>query len=436
MGVRLLALASALVSSGCTTVATRMAVSPPGVNRTSFRECLLDEGFYSPDALTGIARHDSDYRHAGDVRPVVPVRRIDILQASDVRFLATAAQVIRAGLMPRVAYWRYGRDPAPAGHRAGIERPYVQLPAPPPFPGPTDMPDYFPQRYAEPGQPLRPDWRLNRFLDCYVAPVGEEQGADKRPLDGDEDVEGRLLRGHVLVALLAQFGTDLVTSHASGKQVGQAERLLGHVRDAELALRSESAVMNGAHLAGGIAAGALAAAAGDGSGVDAAAASAAAPGAVAEVATIDRPGERQPELRWRSMATRLLRVFQVGVDIQLIDAQQTLDRARNLLAAFSGAGAADFLPILKDAVSGFAALQRTQIYADAGLRDARETLAVHRVGARRTPTGFRYRVEATRQGWLLWDRQLEASCHVLATVAKRENARCVPTTEQMTAADP
>ena len=307
--------------TGCTTLGSGIAVAPPGVASNLFRECLLDRGFYPSPAPAKDA----------------------LLAQSAGAFAVGAAANIADGLMPTLAYT------------------------------PSSDATYTVAAH---------DWRLNRFLDCYVGPVG------------DEDNEGRLLRAHILLVLMAKFGAELVLSHANGQQVAQAERLLGHVADAELALRGASRIM-------------------------------AEPAASGQI-TIDDPTDgMQTTLRWRAFASRLLRVFQVGVDDERIDAQQSIDRGANLVAAFSGSSP-DFSLLLRDGLTGAIAVQGIRLYGDAYLRDARETLAMSRRATTVENGNFTYDAATIRQGWKIWDAELTTTCATLATVARTDDPGCLP----------
>lgn len=310
--------------AGCTTLGSGIAINPPGIARNAFRECLLDRGFYPSPAPS----HDA------------------LLAQSAGTFVIGATANIADGLMPTLAY------------TPGSNSPYTTA---------------------------AHDWRLNRFLDCYVGPVE------------DEDSEGRLLRAHILLVLMAKFGAELVLSHTSGRQVAQAERLLGHVADAELALRSASRIM-------------------------------ADPAASRQLIVADSAGAMQTDLRWRAYASRLLRVFQVGVDDERIDAQQSIDRAGNLVAAFGGSSP-DFSLLLRDGLAGAIAVQGIRLYGDAYLRDARETLAMTRRVTTTDGGNFTYDVATIRQGWKVWDDELAATCATLATIARKDDPGCLPKTQ-------
>lgn len=506
--VLILASGAPLLLSGCVTLASGVAVSPPDINKISFRECLLDRGFYSYDPLTGIALLDWRYRHdpaRGDRRKDKPRDQLDRyrwLEQSDAEFVLQAAERISSGVLPAQEYrdWRTAgrsravRDgsAAPAGRLSladyGSNYPYVSQGAPQRYPVPRNPSDPVPGPDGSPSLAYEggTNWRLNRFLDCYIAPVGiralayEEEdparserssddgsaGASKRagpaagggehdPADmaddgepaglrehGDMDVEGRLLRGHILLALLAQYGTELVVSRPSRRQVAQAELLLGHIKDAETSLRKGSIVVDAKQRAyvaklKGVLTGLDAAGTEiDLTPPDAKAAPAAAPAKkplpeVAKLSLADPRVELQIALVWKEYTTRVLRIIQVGVDIQRIDAEQTLDRFGNLLAAFSGAGGG-FQAILEDGLSGIVTVQKVRLYGGAYLRDARASLAVARSTTKYEGARWTYDVPALTREWKLWDAEIDRACQVLATVAKKDpaGAACIPAPDE------
>lgn len=428
-------LATSVSLGGCTTIGSGVVTGPPGINKYAFRECLLDNGFYSHQALSGIAAADWRRRHqdpkfaARDLRHPTPEART-LLEESSANFVLRSSKIIANGLMPSLQYWQPGdrRSGTGAAETSGAAAfddtrgeedhgrnlPYVLMPAPRDYPEhPQNGIDDFAKGGAD-----RPDWRLNRFLDCYIAPVGAPdalKAATGVPglsaQNGDDDIEGRLLRAHILLTLLTRFGTQLIVSHPGKKQVTQAELLLGHVAEAEKALRSASLVWN-AELRAQAAGTRLLTVDDQAGGHD-----------IDKASTLtlsDGIDDLQPVLRWYGYTTRLLRVFQIGVDIERIDLQQSLDRASNIVAAFSTPIKGAFNAILKDSLAGIATVQEIRIYGDAYLRDARETLSVHRRFTKRDPSAWRYDVRSLRAGWTLWDAELTRSCLVLATVAQKE----------------
>lgn len=442
--------AAALALAGCTTVATGVLADPQGVNPHSYRWCLARNGFLTDHALVGMAGQDYARRHAADrPRAASPV---DLTRVDDARFVALTARIIRDGLFPHL---QYGGDlvatpaAAPGAYVAEAvrSRPYMvneegasydkdrSTLVPPPV-----------------GTPSRPDLPVNRFLDCYLAPVGLDEG--EFSATGDYDLEGRLLRAHVLLAMLTAYGAELVTSRASSRQPEEAARLLGHVRDAELSLRAASVVMNpnlrqwafNARRLRTIAP-AKPAGAKNGAGKkdrpptpaeSAAPKDGAAADPVADAVAIDVPLDRAgatPLLRWQSYATRLLRVFQIGVDITVIDAHRSLDAITNVIAASEHPNPAALNAVVKEAVAGMATVQKVQIYGDAMRRDAAETLAEHRLALTTAPAilvgsatlpAWRIDVPAETLRWQVWDARLDGECRLLASVAKQTAAGCIP----------
>jgi hypothetical protein len=142
--------------------------------------------------------------------------------------------------------------------------------------------------------------------------------------------------------------------------------------------------------------------------------------------TVNDPANgMQTILRWRAFASRLLRVLQVGVDDERIDAQQSIDRGANLVAAFSGSSP-DFSLLLRDGLSGAITVQGIRLYGDAYLRDARETLAMIRRTTTADGGNFTYDVATIRQGWKIWDEELATTCATLAAVARKDDPGCLP----------
>ncbi len=412
MLIRLLVIASTVpMLAGCSTLSSRVLTQPPGIHEASFRECLLTGGFFSPTALVGAAKADYRLRHSEDVK--VRPTRSEYVMMPRARFLASTTDVLYADFFPHLQFagGDLGREPDVERDllNVGINRPYGENLAPPP---------YRPEGYgagetSEPSERDRPDVKVNRFLDCYIAPVGHALTPADRSMDvdGDADLEGRLLRAHVLLALLASYGAELTVSHASSRQADLAARLLHHVRDAEVELRGASQTMNPKlreRISG--------------------------KGAKAILYDGDPTRREVPTLRWYDNATRILKLFQVAYDTQVIDGYQSLDRATNLLTAFSRPTPGAFRSILQDALKGLASLQKVQLYGDAMLRDGRETLAWHRrkLGAR-NGTVFVLEPTEAEARWRLWDRRIAASCSLLAQVAKEADGGCIPEQAAMNA---
>lgn len=446
------------IVSSCTTLATKITVAPPGINRFSFRECLYRQGFFAGTALTDLSATDFNYRRALETQaalaqgrhlppppdlPDGPLKRINGM--SDAAFVFETASILHASLFPHLQYNDVGDHRPFAGDAVVADpvynRPYV-----------ADLWATGDGRYETtapgPAMPHRLDFKVNRYLDCYLGPVGTDEEVS---VTGDYDREGRLLRAHMLLAMLTAYGTELVTSAPGKQQTAQAATLLAHIRDAELALRSSSAIMNEAlretydtmKTTDGLPVvsdpdARPAAAATPAIPIPIPAAPAPAPAnpianATRLVEPFDRGGQF-PGLRWYDYATRLLRVFQIGVDVEVIDARQSLDRITNVIGAFSHPTPAAATSVLKDALKGLGTVQKVQIVGAALRLDSGETLAEHRVATHtRMTTGpqshleWVYDVRADQRLWQSWDTDLDRSCKLLANVAKQSDAGCIPT---------
>lgn len=419
-------LTGSFVLASCTTIATGVTSHPPGIHPGSFRECLLDNGFFTPTALAGTSKRDFEDKHVEDKGATKS--RKDIMGLPGPEFTALTARIMRNDLMPHL---QYGGETANGDLlNPSLNRPYAEN-----IEGPGYAEGGFSRRTAPDtgGDKALAEIAVNRYLDCYLGPVGHESQSDALNAgklaanDGDDDIEGRMLRAHILLTLAANYGAELLSSRPSANLASRAERLLTHVRDAEEAIRLSSPVMNSAMRA---------------------------TFADAGLASMDNKTGilKMPEkasttsqisLRWHDTATRILRVFQVAADIEMIDARQSLDRAKNLLAAFNQPSTLLFEGVLKDALKGFGTIQKVRLFGDAMLRDARESLAVHR---RRLCTAggscsgeFVYSLPPAgtqaegvdERMWLLWDRELARACTVIASAAKKDDASCIPDNDQV-----
>lgn len=405
----------------CTTLASGVLSGPPGIHSASFRECLLANGFFTRTALQGIAAEDYKARHKDGTKHS-PDRKA-ILQMSDPDFIALTSRTIHNNFLPHL---QIGEDKL-ALIDPSRSRPYGQNIASGPYPEAGIAEQEIP---ATGNDSQRPEIAINRYLDCYIGPVGHETpGEAGRPgllatNDGDADLEGRLLRAHILLSLSASYGAELLASRPAPNLTNYAERLLEHVASAEMAIRLASPVMN-RHVRAGLPSG-----------------GASLPGLAADGSRVtlfrNPPLTEQVNLRWAENTTRILRVFQVAVDIQVIDGRQSLDRATNILAAFTNPTTAKFGAVLKDALRGFGTIQKVRFYGDAMLRDARETLAAHRNGIS-GGTDFTYALPKTPEKgsaeylWRLWDRPLTKACTIIASSARIERG-CIPSDQDMESA--
>lgn len=432
-------LAIALLLGSCTTLSTGILASPPGVNHYSFRECLLDDGFFTPSALAGIAKQDYQQRHMGDAS-FTPTRAA-YLEMSNLGFIRVTATRFFDGLL---SHQQFGDDlqGGPGDTNRSLldtqgDRPYgVNIAGERPYPA-AGFPNAEPP--ASDSDANLPENQMNRYLDCYIAPVGPENVDSHpgllNPNEGDYDIEGRLLRAHILLAMLAQYGTNLVISHSSPKQPAYAAMLLKDITNAEMELRLASPVMNTDVLAKYqiIPKPEIAQTDDHGKTITT---------TTAISYLTDDFGGAQQTLRWDEQVTRILRVFQVAQDDELIDAKQSLDRLTNIIAAFSKPTLGAFKGLLTDSLKGLGSMQKVALYGDALLRDGRETLAVHRRRVMRMDAANQVvtgagpfaslaikgdpAIAAAKRGWTLWDGQIRDACTVLTAIAKDQSSNCIP----------
>ena len=215
---------------------------------------------------------------------------------------------------------------------------------------------------------------LSGYLDCLLG------------VAADENESAQLLRGHVMLTLMAQYGAEIVTASRSDRQPAQALRLISHVREAELLLSAGSDALAPA-----------------GSSVP-------------------------PHLEQFWLASRIASVLQVAIDIETIYARRSLDTASNLLAALGSgpAAAGQAQQLLAQAGKGLALTQRSRLYGAAFIADSRSSLMS--IGAEK-PTS---EVKSVVAQWGLWSARLDAACTDLAAAAKLSDPSCRPTQSAVT----
>lgn len=207
------------------------------------------------------------------------------------------------------------------------------------------------------GEQSRTTVTLDDFLDCAVGPVDER------------NLEARLLRGHVIVAMLAQYGAFNVRFREYDQKRDDATALLAHIEEAERQLRSASAV---------------------------------------------RPWGGEPPQKTVTPTVdkvrRTVAVLQVAIDAE----RPTIRRARgevlDLVAASSGSPGAIRTAVL-DALTGLSKLARITLYGKAYLIDSRRFF--EELNARGDPAT----VVPTAADWEGWDRVLVNACGQLGETA-------------------
>ena len=229
--------------------------------------------------------------------------------------------------------------------------------------------------------PISDPGPIHKFLDCYIAKVDPQ------------DLEGRLLRGHILVVLLAQYGTETLIVRDRSAKPQDATRLIADIGRAELAL---------------------------------AAASPAAMAARYKVA-FDGEAERQ-ELRARAMlvdmphfrnARRTAAILEIGIDIERVNSREFLYVAKSLFTAVTTKSITALTDVLQSVVQGLLIAMNVDWYGTAFLRDAQLALA--------NPPAARNDVAS----WRMWDVRLRAACADLQSIAKSVADSCEPSIEAM-----
>jgi hypothetical protein len=204
---------------------------------------------------------------------------------------------------------------------------------------------------------------FDKFLDCYVGPVDAA------------DLEQRLLRGHVVVTMLAMYGSYNISLRRYNGIEDDATTILRSGEAAEVALSASSAVVRRA--------------AGD---------SGDAPKSV--LPTVDR-------------VDRVVDLLQLAIDIERPSLARTRDIALNLVAAVAGSpGAAREL--VGAALTGIKKATVLEIYGHALRNDAIRFLS-----------DVKGRGTVDIADWEGWDRYLFEACKPIANIARSPN-RCVP----------
>lgn len=197
----------------------------------------------------------------------------------------------------------------------------------------------------------------------------------------DRNANAQLLRGHIMLTLMAQYGAEIVRASRSNRQPAQSLRLITHIREAELML------------AGG----------GD--------------------ALVPPPPASQTQLGNFWLAARIASVLQVAIDLETVYVQRSLDSVSNLTAALGGgpAAAAQADALLGQAAAGIAITLRSELYGTAFLTDARASMDTIKA------TNEASEPAAVAAQWGLWTARLNAACADLAASAKLSDPSCSPT---------
>ncbi len=225
---------------------------------------------------------------------------------------------------------------------------------------------------SDPSHDLEPD-RVNpfdAFLDCYVGQV------DMR------DPEKRLLRGHVVVTMLAMYGDFNLRHRRYANLEDDAALIIQGIENAELSLGAGSRLMVQAAL-----------------GPDA-----------------------TPESVLTSLGrvARVMDVLQVAINVERPTRVRALGTLRNVAAVIGGGagGGIGVADLVLDGLRGLRKAAVLEVYGGALRNDARRFLR-----------GLEGRA-VTLDDWQAWDRWLDRACGSIAAMGDVTN-RCVPAAQAM-----
>jgi len=202
---------------------------------------------------------------------------------------------------------------------------------------------------------------FDALLDCYVGPVDMA------------DPEKRLLRGHVVVTMLAIYG-DFNLGHRHYEDLeDDAALIIRAIENAELSLAAGSRLM---------------------------------------VQAAQGPGaEPETVLTSYGRVDRVIDVLQVAIDVERPSHARGALSLRNLAAAVGAGGS--IADLLLDGLRGIRKAAVLEVYGGALRNDARRFLA-----------GLEGRA-VTLEDWRVWDRWLDRACRGIAAQGDVSN-RCVP----------
>jgi hypothetical protein len=254
---------------------------------------------------------------------------------------------------------------------------------------------------------LKKGW-VNLYLDCYLAPVEQT------------DIEGRLLRGHIVLTLLAQYGSASLVMKDRASKPDDAIAMQGHIRRAQFQLLSVSpAGLRGVY---GL----------DGKAEDG---SLLIPDRTATMArTTKLISEDLPNFH---NARRVAAVFDVGLDIMRVDGRYIASLAGSVFDIVSGTIATGGLnpgtvSKLQDLMGGVAQGMQlaalNQWYGSAFIADAELSILVSQNPP--SASNLPYYRDVSRS-WFYWQKRLDAACDGLNKLAGEKKTTCLPTAGEM-----
>lgn len=248
---------------------------------------------------------------------------------------------------------------------------------------------------------------IHEFLDCYIGPVHQN------------DLEGRILRGHIIVVLLAQYGAETLEASSRSAKPEDAQRMLAHIRRAQRHLLAASPA--------GLDARWGQSANGRWQALD------------GLKGAKERAEERRivmgadGELPFFRNAQRHSAVFEVGIDISRVNAREFLYVVKSLFSAVVGRSVPDLSVAIGYALDGLNLASKVEWYGGAFIRDAQLTLGQLRAAgvpaAEDNVTSSEYQRAVGK--WQAWNVRLQKACESLQAMAKTDLEGCWPSKEYM-----
>jgi hypothetical protein len=211
---------------------------------------------------------------------------------------------------------------------------------------------------------------FDAFLDCYVGEV------DMR------DPEKRLLRGHVVVTMLAIYGDFNLGHRRYDNLEDDAALIIQGIENAELNFGAGSRLM--------------------------------------VQAALGPAAEPEQLLTSFGRVSRVVDVLQVAVDVERPSRVRALGSLRNLAAAIGGGGGIGIADLVFDGLRGIRKAAILQVYGAALRNDARRFLG--KLEGR----------TVTLDDWQAWDRWLDRACARVAAIGAVTNS-CVPGAQALAA---
>ncbi len=221
---------------------------------------------------------------------------------------------------------------------------------------------------------------FDALLDCYVGPVDPS------------DREKRLLRGHVIVTMLAMYGSYNLRVRRYPGVEDHAATMLKSITAAELSLSRASDRLY--------------------------------------AAAKNDPNAKLPDTPLDSFlrVDRVVDVLQVAIDVERPTAGRVKEGIYNLVAAIGGSPTA-IQPLIEEALATVRKAAVLAIYGSALRTDAYVFLKDFKTYDQDDASKGITRQTAksvTADHWAAWDPALDKACREIASIAKVEGATCVP----------